>query len=227
MSAPHCGLLDAAARRLLPWIAVAVAAVTSCADGGGAGGEGADRGEAGEVAAAGVEAPGGGAGSLAPGGYGDGAGLAPEATSGSAPGHAVADGTVPARTPDGGPRRRPLVFVDPGHGGEEAGAVGASGSREKDLVLSVARHLEDELVGTGLVDVELSRGVDEEVDLVHRPRRANVLDADVFISLHMNWVDDDRASGVETYYLNTATDEAAERLAHRENLNAGDTPGDL
>ena len=129
--------------------------------------------------------------------------------------------TVPAEP------RKPLVFIDPGHGGEEDGGVGVSGAVEKDLVLSVAGHLRDALLATGLVDVQLSRTDDATVQTPHRARMANAADADLFVSLHMNWSESARASGIETYYLDTATDEAAERLAWRENLNVEDAPTDL
>ncbi len=122
---------------------------------------------------------------------------------------------------------RPLVFVDAGHGGGNSGAEGVSGALEKDLVLAVATQLDKQLSQTGLVRVQLSRSADEELGLVHRPRLANKVAADVFVSLHMNWSENAKATGIETYYLNTATDEAAERLARRENLNAEDQPTDL
>ncbi len=124
-------------------------------------------------------------------------------------------------------RERPLVYLDPGHGGEESGATGGSGALEKDLVLAVALHVRDSLEETGLVDVELTRSTDEDVALVRRPRMANAAGADLFVSLHMNWVSNTRVRGLETYYLNTATDEAAERLARRENLNVEDAPTEL
>ncbi len=124
-------------------------------------------------------------------------------------------------------RPRPLVFVDAGHGGEDHGGIGVSGVMEKDLVLSVAGHLRDALAATELVDVQMSREADADLALVHRPRAANAAQADLFISIHMNWSSTARASGIETYYLDTATDEAAERLARRENLNAEDMPTDL
>jgi N-acetylmuramoyl-L-alanine amidase len=124
-------------------------------------------------------------------------------------------------------RERPLVFLDPGHGGEELGAVGPSGAAEKDLVLDVALHTRRVLEEGGLVDVQLSRTVDEAVDLVRRPRMANAAGADLFVSLHMNSAGSPRARGLETYYLDTATDDAAERLARRENLNVDDAPTEL
>jgi len=141
-------------------------------------------------------------------------------------GEAAAAGEVSSAAPPE-VRERPLVFLDPGHGGENDGATGVSGAVEKDLVLEVALHTQQLLEATDQVDVQLSRTGDEDVALVRRPRMANAATADVFVSLHMNWVSSSRVRGVETYYLNTATDEAAERLAYRENLNAEDAPTEL
>ena len=138
------------------------------------------------------------------------------------PAEAAPDITTEAST-----RTRPLVFIDAGHGGEDHGGIGVSGAMEKELVLSVADHLRDALLATDLVDVQMSRESDGDLALVHRPRMANAAQADLFISVHMNWSAASRASGIETYYLDTATDEAAERLAHRENLNAEDMPTEL
>ena len=122
---------------------------------------------------------------------------------------------------------RPIVFIDPGHGGGESGGIGVSGVTEKELVLAVALHLQRELEEGGLVDVRLSRDGDEDVALIRRPRAANAEGAAVFVSLHMNWAASPAVSGIETYYLDAATDEAAERLANRENLNTEDMPTDL
>ena len=105
--------------------------------------------------------------------------------------------------------------------------MGPSGAAEKDLVLDVALHPRRVLEEGGLVDVQLSRTVDEAVDLVRRPRMANAAGADLFVSLHMNSAGSPRARGLETYYLDTATDDAAERLARRENLNVDDAPTEL
>lgn len=138
-----------------------------------------------------------------------------------------ADPTPAAVTTETPTDDRPLVFIDPGHGGDNSGALGPSGAMEKDLVLAVATQLEQQLAHEGLVRVQLSRGDDEELGLVHRPRLANKVAADLFVSLHMNWSENTKATGIETYYLNTATDEAAERLARRENLNVEDHPTDL
>lgn len=171
-------------------------------------------------------------GLLAAGGMGCRRG-ASETNSDPASAGADADGSDPSDQPDrsasatDSPKTRPLIFIDPGHGAEDSGAEGPSGALEKDLVLAVARQLRDALEAGGLVDVALARDGDQELDLVRRPRMANAAGADIFVSLHMNWAETPAATGIETYYLDTATDEAAERLAWRENLNTEDMPTDL
>jgi N-acetylmuramoyl-L-alanine amidase len=152
-------------------------------------------------------------------------GVAVAACSGGGEPSSTADASAPAPAVE--QPRKPMVFIDAGHGGDETGGVGVSGAVEKDLVLSVAGHLRDALLATELVDVQLSRDEDVAVELVRRPRMANAAAADLFVSLHMNWSESARARGLETYYLDTATDEAAERLAWRENLNVEDMPTDL
>ena len=73
-----------------------------------------------------------------------------------------ADPTPAAVTTETPTDDRPLVFIDPGHGGDNSGALGPSGAMEKDLVLAVATQLEQQLAHEGLVRVQLSRGDDEE-----------------------------------------------------------------
>ncbi len=110
-----------------------------------------------------------------------------------------------------------VVVIDPGHGGEDFGAVGQGGLLEKDVALDVAfslrRMLETEL---GAV-VRLTREQDAFVPLLERTQFANDFEADVFISLHANASPSNRASGFETYYLDNTDNQASRRLAEREN----------
>jgi len=80
----------------------------------------------------------------------------------------------------------PKIFLDPGHGGNDTGAVG-NGLREKDITLSIAleisRILQNEYEG---VSVQLSRTKDETVSLAERTRRANSWGADLYVSIHVN-----------------------------------------
>jgi len=119
------------------------------------------------------------------------------------------------------------IVLDPGHGGKDPGAIGVGGQQEKDLVLSIAKKLAVKLKNEMGVQVVLTRKDDRFVALEDRTYRANAEDADLFISLHMNASSNAEARGVETYYLNNTTDEAAMRLAARENGNARNNISDL
>ena len=119
------------------------------------------------------------------------------------------------------------IVLDPGHGGKDPGAVGVGGVMEKDLVLNIAKKLAAKLKNEMAVQVVLTRKDDRFVALEDRTYLANAEDADLFISLHMNASPNAEARGVETYYLNNTTDEAAMRLAARENGSARKNISDL
>lgn len=109
------------------------------------------------------------------------------------------------------------VVLDPGHGGKDPGAIGVGGIAEKDIVLSVAKKLAAKLRKEMGIEVVLTREDDRYVPLEDRTAIANAEDADLFISLHMNASPNTDAKGLETYYLDNTNDEAAMRLAAREN----------
>jgi N-acetylmuramoyl-L-alanine amidase len=119
------------------------------------------------------------------------------------------------------------VVLDPGHGGKDPGAIGAGGIAEKDIVLSIAKKLAAKLRKDLRVDVVLTRKDDRFVALEDRTALANVENADLFISLHMNASENTEAKGIETYYLDNTTDEAAIRLAARENSTSRRNISDL
>ena len=118
------------------------------------------------------------------------------------------------------------IVIDPGHGGKDPGAIGVDGIAEKDIVLGVARKLADKLKALG-IDVVLTRKDDRFIPLEERTAIANAESADLFISLHVNASPNPEARGVETYYLDNTTDEAALRMAARENGIARDKISDL
>ena len=119
------------------------------------------------------------------------------------------------------------IVLDPGHGGKDPGAIGAGGIAEKDIVLSVARKLARKLKAELGVQVVLTRHDDRFVPLEERTALANSENADLFISLHVNASLNSEASGIETYYLDNTTDEAAIRLAARENRTSRRNISDL
>jgi N-acetylmuramoyl-L-alanine amidase len=125
-----------------------------------------------------------------------------------------------ARRPPGargrGARAVTRVVLDPGHGGKDTGAVGASGVKEKDVTLDIARRLAPVLTAQGL-QVILTRGEDNFVSLEERTARANAFSADLFVSIHCNASESKGRRGVEAYVLDTTRDEIAARVAAREN----------
>ena len=117
------------------------------------------------------------------------------------------------------------VVIDPGHGGHDPGAQ-ANGLTEADLVLDVALRLEALLREEG-VDVVLTRRTATFVPLEERTAIANREGADMFVSIHANASPRTATSGIETYFLNFATNQQAETLAARENATSAKTMGTL
>jgi len=119
------------------------------------------------------------------------------------------------------------IVLDPGHGGKDPGAIGVGAIAEKDIVLSVAKKLARKLRKEMGVQVVLTRNDDRFVPLEDRTALANAEDADLFISLHTNASHNSDARGLETYYLDNTNDEAAMRLAARENGTSRRSVSDL
>lgn len=118
------------------------------------------------------------------------------------------------------PVRRGLrtIVLDPGHGGEETGAIGPKGSAEKDLTLAIAKLLRSALVEQIGARVVLTREEDVARSLDERAALANQLQADLFLSLHLNSTVRGQARGVETYILSLqASDRKAADAAAIEN----------
>lgn len=114
---------------------------------------------------------------------------------------------------------RPIVVIDPGHGGRDPGATGISGnSTEKDLTLALARELRDKLAERGRVRVALTRDKDRYLTLDQRADIARRLGASVYVSVHMDSAPNKLARGATIYSLSdVASDAEAARLAAREN----------
>ena len=134
-------------------------------------------------------------------------------------GSAVGDVKVTeARTPG-----RPIVVLDPGHGGRDPGAKGVSGSTsEKDLTLKFARELRDELASRGRVRVAMTRDDDRYLTLDQRAEIARRLGASAYLSLHIDSAPNPLARGATVYSLSdVASDSEAARLADKENKDEG------
>lgn len=118
---------------------------------------------------------------------------------------------------------RPIVLLDPGHGGPDPGAPGVSGTaREKDLTLAFARELRDVLAERGRVRVALTREDDRGLSLDHRAAIARRLGASLLVSIHMDSAPNPLARGSSVYSLSdVASDAEAARFAAAENAAGG------
>jgi N-acetylmuramoyl-L-alanine amidase len=119
------------------------------------------------------------------------------------------------------------VVIDAGHGGDDPGAIGTTGVREKDVTLEVAKRVAARLRKDLAMEVVLTREKDVFIPLEERTAMANAVRADLFISIHCNSNPNHRISGVETYYLNITDDNYAVRLAARENRTGTRSISDL
>jgi N-acetylmuramoyl-L-alanine amidase len=128
----------------------------------------------------------------------------------------VVTGTVDTKAP---PSALPLIMLDPGHGGIDAGATGPSGETEKAIVLQFAQTLKDRLEAGGKVRVMMTRTTDVFVPLRDRVRMARQAKAQLFISLHADALaDEENVRGASIYVLSErATDERSAKLADKEN----------
>ena len=117
------------------------------------------------------------------------------------------------------------VAIDPGHGGRDPGAK-VTGLTESNLVLDVALRLE-KLLTKQDVDVVLTRRTNTFVPLEERTAIANRSGADLFLSIHANASATPSARGIETYFLNFATNPEAEAIAARENAGSSRSMHDL
>ena len=112
------------------------------------------------------------------------------------------------------------VVIDPGHGGQNDGAVGAKGLVEKDLVLDVSLRLGKLISERMGSEVIYTRSDDTFVPLEGRTALANEKKADLFLSIHANWSPAPSAAGIETYYLNFTDSQDALAVAARENATS-------
>jgi N-acetylmuramoyl-L-alanine amidase len=119
------------------------------------------------------------------------------------------------------------IVIDPGHGGHDSGAKGKSGIVESELVLDIALRVEKMLQNVGGVEVILTRRTDDFIELPERTAIANREGADLFLSIHANASTSNLAHGIETYFLNFATNVSAAAVAARENANSTQAMGAL
>lgn len=124
---------------------------------------------------------------------------------------------APMPTPSSKMRKKTIV-LDPGHGGQDPGALGHSGHKEKDITLAAAKALKAHLEKTGRYNVALTRSNDTFIKLQDRVKIGRKAGADLFISLHADSIDKSGVHGASIYTLsNTASDAQTAKLAAREN----------
>jgi N-acetylmuramoyl-L-alanine amidase len=129
---------------------------------------------------------------------------------------------TPVKVEHARPDARDLIIaIDAGHGGEDPGAIGKNGTREKDVVLAIARALAQRVNGEPGMRATLTRDGDYFVPLRDRMRRARAQQADLFVSIHADAIRDRSVDGSSVYILSPrgATDEASRWLAERENAS--------
>ena len=127
---------------------------------------------------------------------------------------------APIKAEHARPAARDLIIaIDAGHGGEDPGAIGMHGTREKDVTLAIARALERSVDAEPGMRAVLTRDGDYFVPLRDRMRRARAQQADLFVSIHADSIRDRAVDGSSVYILSQrgATNEAARWLAEREN----------
>ncbi len=110
-----------------------------------------------------------------------------------------------------------LIVIDPGHGGEDSGAVGKNGLLEKEITLDIANRLSQLLKKDRELEVILTRDKDVLIPLEERAEIANQKQADIFISIHANSSKKRSARGCETYFLSAAKNDEARAAAALEN----------
>jgi N-acetylmuramoyl-L-alanine amidase len=157
-----------------------------------------------------------------------GAAPAPSASAvASVKGSTSAPRTEPPASSAGRVNRLVIVALDPGHGGEDPGAIGPSGLREKDVVLAVALQLRDRLNEVPGMRAMLTRDADFFVPLQDRVRKARRVQADLFVSIHADAFFTPQARGASVFALSSgaASSATARWMANRE--NAADLVGGI
>lgn len=111
------------------------------------------------------------------------------------------------------------IALDPGHGGEDPGAIGRGGSREKDIVLSIAKRIKSKIEQQPNMRVMLTRDADFFVPLPMRVQKARKVQADLFVSIHADGFIEPTARGSSVFALSEkgASSTAARWLANKEN----------
>jgi N-acetylmuramoyl-L-alanine amidase len=109
------------------------------------------------------------------------------------------------------------IMIDPGHGGSFSGAIGKMGTKEKEITLDIARRLKNRLKRHGRFNVVMTRDRDVTVPLEKRIELAHSEKADIFISIHVNYLPSNPMNIIETYFFGPPSDAKTLKLAEHEN----------
>ena len=112
------------------------------------------------------------------------------------------------------------IMVDAGHGGSDSGTIGKMGTKEKDITLDIAKRLKAHLVKSHLHHVLMTREDDSSVPLLERVTLVREAKADLFISIHLNYLPKRNTNIIETYYFGPSDDKKTLRLAEQENAGS-------
>jgi len=112
------------------------------------------------------------------------------------------------------------IMIDAGHGGADSGTIGKMGTREKDISLDIARRLKERLLRTGHYRVLMTREDDVAVALNKRVEMAKAARADLFLSVHLNYIPSKPINIIETYYFGPTSDDKIRKLAEQENAGS-------
>ncbi len=112
------------------------------------------------------------------------------------------------------------IMIDAGHGGSSSGAIGKMGTKEKDIALDIAKRLKAHLIKSGLHHVLMTREDDSTVPLLDRVTLVREARADLFISIHLNYLPKKNTNIIETYYFGPSDDKKTLKLAEQENAGS-------
>lgn len=119
------------------------------------------------------------------------------------------------------------IIIDPGHGGEDPGAIGKMGTKEKDITLDIAKKLREKLKENERYQILMTRDDDRTLSLEERIKFANFHKADLYISIHVNYIPSNPINVIETYYFGPHKDRKTLMLAEKENKGSQYTLNDF
>jgi len=112
------------------------------------------------------------------------------------------------------------IMIDAGHGGDDPGTAGKMGTKEKDITLDIAKKLKERLKRRGSYNIIMTREEDITLPLNKRVELARASKADIFISIHLNYLPSKPINIIETYYFGPSSDVKTLRLAEQENAGS-------